>query len=118
MILNEIKEKLEEIDENVFYGAVHSRMKETLWNYTVFNRVKLFPSMNKTGFTAEYAVHIVREDFIPEGLEEEVMAALSTINGVRIDKDGGSYDYVTKPSTDTVVEMFSIKFYIPRKAVC
>lgn len=117
MILNDIKEKLEEIDENVFYGAVDNRMKETLWNYTVFNRVKLSPSQNKTGYTAEYAVHIVRENFIPEGLEEEVIEALKAIKGVRVNSEGGSYDYVTKPSTNTVVEMFSINFYIPRKAV-
>lgn len=115
MILNDIKEKLEEIDENVFYGAVDNRMKETLWNYIVFNRVKLSPNQNKTGYTAEYAVHIVREDFIPEGLEEEVIEALKSIKGVRVNSDGGSYDYVTKPSTNTVVEMFSINFYIPRK---
>jgi hypothetical protein len=117
LILNEIKEKLEEIDEKVFYGAVDSSMKETLWNYTVFNRVKLSPNQNRTGLTAEYAVHIVREDFIPDGLEERVMEALTSIKGVRIDGDGGTYDYVTKPSTNTVVEMFSINFYIPRKAV-
>mgnify|MGYP003291757423 CR=1 FL=1 len=76
MILNEIKEKLEDIDENVFYGAVDSSMKETLWNYIVFNRVKLSPNQNKTGYTAEYAVHIIREEYIPEGLEEEVIDAL------------------------------------------
>lgn len=115
MILNDIKEKLEEIDENVFYGAVDNKMKETLWNYTVFNRVKLKLNQNKTGYTAEYAVHIVREDFIPEGLEEEVIEALKSIKGVRVNSEGGSYDYVTKSSTDTVVEMFSINFYIPRK---
>lgn len=117
MILNDIKEKLEEIDENVFYGAVGNRMKETLWNYTVFNRVKLTPSQNKTGYTAEYAVHIIREDFIPEGLEEKVIEVLKSIKGARLDSDGGTYDYVTKPSTNTVVEMFSINFCIPRKAV-
>ena len=118
MILEEIKEKLEQIDKNVFYGAVDMSMKETLWNYIVFNRVKLSPSQNKTGCTAEYAVHIVREDFIPEGLEEEVIEALKTIKGLRVDGDGGTYDYVTKPSTNNVVEMFSVNFYIPRKAVC
>ena len=117
MILNEVKEILERFDENVFYGAVDSRMAETLWNYIVFNRVKLSPSANKTGYTAEYALHIIREDYIPEGLEEEVIEGLKTIKGLRIDGDGGSYDYTTKPSTNTVVEMFSINFYIPRKAV-
>lgn len=117
MILEEIKERLEEIDENVFYGAVDNRMKETLWNYIVFNRVKLAPSQNKTGYTAEYAVHIIREDFIPEGLEEEVIETLKSIPGVRVNSDGGTYDYVTKPSTNAIIEMFSINFYIPRKAV-
>ena len=118
MILNEIQDKLELIDENVFYGAVDNKMKETLWNYIVFNRVKLSPSQSKTGYTAEYAVHIIRENFIPEGLEEEVIEALKTIKGVRVDSDGGTYDYVTKPGTNIVVEMFSINFYLPRKAVC
>lgn len=117
MILNEIKEKLEEIDENVFYGAVDNRMKETLWNYIVFNRVKLTPSQNKTSYTNEYAVHIIREDYIPEGEEERVIEALKSIKGVRVASDGGSYEYVTKPSTNTVVEMFSINFVVPRKAV-
>ena len=117
LILEEIKERLEEIDENVFYGAVDNRMKETLWNYIVFNRVKLAPGQNKTGYTAEYAVHIIREDFIPEGLEEEVIETLKSIPGVRVNSDGGTYDYVTKPSTNAIIEMFSINFYIPRKAV-
>jgi hypothetical protein len=117
LILEEITEKLEQIDRNVFYGAVDMSMKETLWNYIVFNRVKLTPSQNRTGYTAEYAVHIVREDFIPEGLEEEVIEALKTIKGLRVDSDGGTYDYVTKPSTNNVVEMFTVNFYIPRKAV-
>jgi hypothetical protein len=117
LILNEIKERLEEIDENVFYGAVDSSMKETLWNYIVFNRVKLTTNANKTGYTAEYAVHLIREEYIPEGEEEKLIDALKSIKGVRVNTEGGSYDYVTKPSTDTVVEMFSINFYIPRKAV-
>ena len=115
MILNDIRETLKEIDENVFYGAVHSRMKETLWNYIVFNRVKLEPSENRTGYRNLYAVHLVREEYIPEGEEERLIKALKSIKGVRVASDGGSYDYTTKPSTDTVVEMFSINFIIPRK---
>lgn len=115
MILNEIKEKLEQVDQNVFYGAVHSRMKETLWDYTVFNRKTLKPSTNRTGYTDVFSVHIVRENFIPEGLEESVIELLLSIPGMKLSQNDGEYDYVTKPGTNIVVEMFSIDFMRARK---
>ena len=115
MILNEIKEKLEQIDPNVFYGAVHSRMKETLWDYTVFNRKTLKPSTNRTGYSDVFSIHIIRENFIPEGLEEEAIESLLSIPGMKLASNDGVYDYVTKPGTNTVVEMFSIDFIKPRK---
>lgn len=115
MILNEIKEKLEQIDPNVFYGAVHSSMKETLWDYIVFNRKTLKPSTNRTGYTDVFSIHIIRENFIPEGVEEEVIELLLSIPGMKLASNDGAYDYVTKPGTNTVVEMFSIDFIKPRK---
>jgi hypothetical protein len=116
LILNEIQEKLEQIDENVFYGAVNRSMKkETLWNYIVFNRTSLKKSKDKTGFTDGYAVHIVREDFIPEGLAEEVIEKMCEIAGIRESGEDSQYQYMVKPNTDTVLEMLSIGFVKARK---
>lgn len=114
MILNEIKEKLKAIDNNIFFGAVDNFVNETLWNYIVFNREELNFSENKTSYTTVYSVHIVRENFIPEDLEREVISVLKTIPGLRMGKSG-SYTYCTKPGTRNVVEMFSMEFTIPEK---
>lgn len=115
MILNEIKEKLVEIDPNVFYGAVDKKMKEELWDYIVFNRTVLKPDKNKTGFTDGYTVHIIREEWIPEGLAEEVIEKMAEIDGMRLAGNDSEYTYMVKPKTDAVVEMLSIDFVKPRK---
>ena len=115
MILNEIKEKLMEIDSNVFYGAVHKTMKETAWDYIVFNRTVMKKNANKTSYTDGYTVHIIREEWIPEGLAEEVIAKMQEIDGMRQAGTDSEYNYVTKPNSDAVVEMLSIDFVKPRK---
>lgn len=115
MILDEIKEKLGEIDPNIFYGAVNKRMKEEIWDYIVFNRTVLSSSTNKTGFTDGYVVHIVREEFIPEGTAEEVIEKMTEIKGMRLAGTDSEYEYMVKPKTDAVVEMLSIEFVKARK---
>lgn len=115
MILDDITKKLEQIDPIVFYGAVHSTVKETKWNYIVFNRTVMKPSGNKTGYTDGYSVHIVRENFIPDGLAEEVIEKMLEIAGMCESGNDMQYQYIVKPSTDDVVEMLSIDFVKPRK---
>lgn len=115
MILDEIKAKLESIDENVFYGAVNKRMREEVWDYIVFNRGTLRQNTNKTGYTDTFAVHIVREEFIPDGLAEEVIEKMCEISGMKFAGNDGEYTYTVKPSTDAVIEMISLDFLKARK---
>lgn len=115
MILDDIKTKLEEIDSKVYYGAVSESVKEKPWNYIVFNRSVMRASQNKTGFSVIYSVHIVREEFIPEGLEEAIIEKMLEINGMRLAGNDCTYDYMTKPNTDMVVEMFSADFVRAKK---
>lgn len=115
MILETIKNKLKEIDESVYYGMVHSEKKETLWNYIVFNRTSIKSNQNQTSFADGYIVHIVREEWIPEGLAEEVIQKMLEINGMRLAGTDMQYNYVQKPNTDIVIEMLSIEFVAPRK---
>ena len=117
MILNEIQNKLKEVENNVFYGMVDPRMKETEWNYIVFNRSVKKQNENKTGYTDVYSVHIIREEYIPEGFEEEVIDKVLEIAGMRLAGTDGTYTYVAKPSTNAVIEMFSIDFIKPKKKV-
>jgi hypothetical protein len=115
LILDEITKKLEQIDPIVFYGAVDSSVKETYWNYIVFDRTVMKPSANKSGYTDGYSVHIVRENFIPDGLAEEVIEKMLEIAGMRESGSDMQYQYMVKPNTDTVVEMLSIDFVKARK---
>lgn len=115
MILEDITNKLKEIDENVFYGIVDNSMREIPWNYIVFERKRMRTNENKTGYSYFYSVHIIREAFIPEGLEESMIAKMLEIPGMRLAGDDGEYDYILKPNTNTVVEMFSIDFVKARK---
>jgi hypothetical protein len=110
MILAEIKEKLLEIDPIVFYGAVNPNEIETVWDYIVFERKVTKPSTNQTGYSHYFTVHIIRENFVPEGLELDVIAKMKEIPGMKLSSNDMTYDYTVKPSTDAVVEMLSIDF--------
>lgn len=115
MILDEITKKLEEIDPVVFYGAVDKKMKAEVWDYIVFNRTFMKTNANKNGYTDVYTVHIIREEFIPEGLAEAVIEKMSEISGMKVASNDSEYNYMVKPSTDAVVEMLSIDFIRARK---
>lgn len=117
MILEDIKNKLEQIDNRVYYGIVDKEVKETLWNYIVFNRVKFKASSNKTGYSYYYDVHIIRENFIPEDLEIEVINKILEISGMRLSEDDFQYEYIEKPNTNIVIEMLSIRFVRAKKCL-
>ena len=116
MILEDIESKLREIDPNVYYGAVDASQNETEWNYIVFNRSGITRSANKTGATDHFDVHIVRENYVPEGVDTMIVDALCALPGVRIAAEDSDFDYVRKPNTNIVVEMLTIHFVRARKA--
>ena len=115
MILDDIKNKLKEIDNNVFYGAVDPRMREEVWDYIVFKRKTMSFSESKKANGIYYTVAIIRENFIPEGLEMAVINKMLEINGMRVGGSDGSYEYVPKPNTNNIVEMSTIDFVKPVK---
>lgn len=123
MLLNDIKRELAMIDPLVFYGLVpnsyvdENGKKQTIdiWDYTVFNRVKLKNSANKTSYVDAFEVHIVREEYIPEGIDVDVIEKLTALPGVKLGAEDGVYDYTMKPGTNTVVEMLTLTFTRSRK---
>ncbi len=115
MILDDIKNKLEEIDPKVYYGMADKEVNETEWNYIVFGRTKFKPTGSKTGYADGYDVGIVRENFVPEGIDLEVIAKMQEIHGIRLSDEGGDYEYIRKPNTNTVVEMLVLHFVRARK---
>lgn len=116
MILDDIKNKLEEVDPFVFYGMVDEQEIKTEWNYIVFMRKSLSSSTNKTGYSDRYVVAIVRENFIPEGLDISVIERMDEI-GLRLSSADSQYSYSKNPNTNTVVELLTMEFLKARKRV-
>lgn len=105
----EIRSKLEEIDPLVFYGSAGNLKEDVLWNYMVFFREQRRPSENRTGKTYLFHVAVVRENEIPEGLDDEVIKKVMEIPGVRLSGDA-QYAYTAKPNTGAAVEVLDITF--------
>lgn len=119
MILEEIKNKLKEIDPLVFYGMAddtdENNVPITVWNYIVFMRKTLSSSANKTGYSDRFVVAIVRENFIPEGLDISVIDKVCEIDGMKLSSPDSQYNYTKNPNTNNVVEVLTMEFVRSRK---
>lgn len=103
---NEIKTKLEEIGEEVFYGAGRFKDRES-WDCIVCGKRRLKnEKMQKTQF---WFVAIVREEFIPDGTEQIVIEKLRDL-GLKQTDAAAEYAYVEK-SGECMVEICTMEFY-------
>lgn len=117
MILDDIQQQLRKFDPVVFYGCVDEDSEDIKngWDYTVFNRVKLRAAPDKNSYVDVIEVHIVREEYVPDGTDAEVIALMRNIPGVKLSSEDGTYTYTRKPGTGTVVEMLTLTFTRARK---
>ena len=114
-MLNKISEKLEELDMGpIQYGRVTNQPE--VWNYIVYGRSRLRRvGSSKNDFNRYYTVIIVHEDYIPEGMEINVIKALEEIKGLKLAQDDIEYDYITKKNSGIVVEIAVLAFIQPIK---
>lgn len=117
MFLEDIEAVLQELDPNVFYGMVEDDKvkKMAVWNYTVFNRTTINYSTNRTSTSDYFDVNIIRENYVPEGLDTEVIARLTALSGVRL-AGNATLNYLRKPNTNIVMEILTIPFTRVRKS--
>lgn len=111
--LDIIREALEQFGKT-YYGNADPELTEP-WNYTVFRRAELSKSTNGNGFVRRYAVAVVRENYIPEGLEFEIINSILETTNLRLADTAATYSYVYKGNTDLVVEVCLITFSEPIK---
>lgn len=122
-ILDRIRNTLESLAqgevrmEGVYYGACREE-KLDRWNYFVFNRLKTTKNnSSKMDYQTFYQVHIVHEDYIPEGYVEAVIGELSkkTEDGTKLRPTNNdvNYNYTFKGGTNVVVEIATITIYHP-----
>ena len=120
-----IRDALENIAETgdvsmgkVYYGACQDDNLEE-WNYFVFNKLKTAKSTNRKDFQTFYQVHIIHEDYIPDGYVEDVIAALeaSDQETLRCTSDDINYNYTFKgkANTNTIIEIATINIFRPEK---
>lgn len=130
--LNEIRSRLEKIVkesngeyEEADYGLINSELKN--FNLLVFRRAKTECS-GKRGEPGQdyFKVHIIKENYIPEGAVQEVIDALEapSADGIKFSADGikfkltgdpVTYDYSSKGSSDVVIEMATVTFTRPER---
>ncbi len=110
-LLNQIRAALEEFGKPVFYGSADNSINDKPWNFYVFSRKDITPSgKSSLDYTQHYEVAIIRENYIPEGHEWEVIKAVTEATGCRLTKQPFLYAYTRKNDTDLVIEMLVIEF--------
>lgn len=111
IILEEIQKALESVsDLPVYYGKTFASENDKQ-NYIVFNRRNVSKSgKNNCDYNYYYQVHIIHENYIPEGFEYDVIAAMEDIPGVKLTTDTHNYQYVMLNNTDKVVELLTLTF--------
>lgn len=102
-----IEYKLRELGEEVFYGSGKFKGRDT-WDCIVFGKRRI----KKTGTSGRdyshiWFVAIVKEEFIPEGLELRVIEKMREA-GLKIDSTA-EYAYMDK-SGECMVEMCTMEF--------
>lgn len=124
-VLDRIRNTLKSLEdgdvkmEGTYYGQC-TEEKLDLWNYFVFNRLRTTKNnTSKMDYQTFYQVHIVHEDYIPEGYVEAVIAKLceqaESGTKLRPTNDDVTYDYIFKGGTRMVVEIAHITLYHPEK---
>lgn len=109
-ILEQIQDTLETFKLPVDYGRTFCKEKDD-WNYFVFNRKQLEKSgRSNIDYNYNYLVHIIMEDYIPEGFEQEVIKSIEENTRLKLVNQPHAFNYVTKNNTDTVVEMLTLEF--------
>lgn len=115
MILQEIKEQLDTINSNNWYGMVDNIENLDVFDYIVFFRDKTVIDKTKNTLSDYYVVAIVQENFIEEDFILEVIEKMQNIKGMRVCNNDIYYEYTKKPNTDTILEIASISFVKARK---
>lgn len=114
-MLDKIRDTLETFGKT-YYGNAAVKNGEP-WDYYVFRRQALKKSgSGGTDFRRHYVVAIVKENYIPEGHEFEVIKAIrDAVPRLRLADMDITYSYTYKGATDLVVEVAMITFSEPIK---
>ncbi|MGN0301599.1 MAG: hypothetical protein ACI4BI_01825 [Anaerotardibacter sp.] len=110
-VLNQMRDALLTVDENVFFGSASRLPKDADWSFTVLRRVPSNHNGNGTAIGIKYEVTVVRPGSVPLNLIPKVKNAMCSIPGVRWSETNSlSYDYAVKPGTSDTYESMTMTF--------
>ena len=92
-----IKEALQEVEPKVFYGIGRFQNRNN-WDCIVYGRRRKGKTESRAGVIIRYFVAIVKEEEIPEGMEEKVLQAMKKVG---FDKSNTETKSRLVSSTDT-----------------
>ena len=87
-----IKEALQGIEPKVFYGIGRFQNRNN-WDCIVYGRRRKGKTESGAGENIRYFVAIVKEEEIPEGMEENILQAMKKL-GFKQSNTETTYDYV------------------------
>lgn len=102
-----IKEALQGIEHKVFYGIGRFQNRNN-WDCIVYGRRRKGKTESGAGENIRYFVAIVKEEEIPEGMEENILQVMKKL-GFKQSNTETTYDYVEK-SGETMVEIATMEF--------
>lgn len=107
-----------------FYGLptdTNPKNNEVLkkWNYFIFRRKSSARSDKGSPIQTKYLIHIIHEDFIPEGYVDKVINSLESKddNGTKLKlcSDDITYEYIKKGNSDIIIEVATIVVTHPER---
>lgn len=109
-LLVDIRKSLEKIDKKVCYGkSFDDYVKENGFDFIVFSRKGMKKS--KRDITRTFEVSIVRENYIPEGLDIKIIRAITENTCLKFPNDQEMpYNYIRKGDTSDLVEILTLTF--------
>ncbi len=108
-----IKEALMGIEQKVYYGIGRFQGRAE-WDCIIFGKRRRKNSTESASRTNRWFVAIIKEECIPEGMEDTVINAMKGI-GMKLAVDDIQYDYVEK-SGEAIVEICTMEFSKIEKA--
>lgn len=114
--LASIGEALKAVDERVFYGTPGIMPKNEPWRFTFYFRDSIEPSSTKNGLTDVYGVSAIRPEAVPDGMEAEIIEAVTAVPGVRLHSRPLEFDSAVNPYTGDVAESLTVYFCKARKS--
>lgn len=115
---SKIKEKLLEIDSNVYYGIIPDNVEIETLDYFVFGQSKMRKSgTSSNDLNGYWYVVIVREEYIHDDVIKQVISKLTEIHGLRLADGDYEYNYIQKGNTNIIVEMCTLTFTKMKKGI-